>query len=494
VSSAVEPLAAAEIQLPDGARYDRERPAKVLRFAERYCRHSKGRWRGQPVSLNEHWQRDVISHAYGVVDPDGNRWFSEVLVGIARKNGKSTMAAALALHALVVEGTSEGGMEVYSAAADKDQAKIVFGEARRMVMSSPKLLRHVKPYRDALEVPSTGAVYKALSSEAGTKHGLNPAIVIIDELHAHKDAELYNTLTTGTDAREQPLTIVITTAGHDESSICYERYEHGTDGLDPRFLFRWYGPTDPEFEVTDFDAWCAANPSSWMQSREKHAARVAKMKRQEAALRRLHFNTWTKSEKLWLPTGALGTCRVKGTHVPEGVEAMVAIDSAPKRDTTVVALVAQLEDGRLPAEAEVFKARASTGVVDWGAIREHVRALARNYDLLEVRFDPYNFRESAAELEAEGIPMVEFPQNDTRMVPATTALYDAIVERRLEHDFDAEVVKQLAAAATKSTSYGGRLHKIKSTRPIDAAVALAMAVDYFADGEAATPGLTLLGA
>lgn len=486
-------LPVSAIAVPVGAHYEPERPRQVLRFAERFCRHSKGRWKGRSVVLDEEWQRDVISHAYGVVDDAGKRWFTEVLVGIARKNGKSTMAAALALHGLVVEGMTEGGMEVYAAAADKDQARIVFGEARRMVMNSPKLLRHVKVYANALEVPSTGAVFKVLSSDAKTKHGLNPGIVIIDELHAHKDDDLYYTLTTGTDAREQPLTIIITTAGYDESSVCFERYEHGLEGSDDRFLFRWYAPEDSEFDIRSFEAWVAANPSRWMQTPERHRARLAK-KMPEARLRRLHFNTWTKADKLWLPAGGWGACRVKGTHVPEGLEAMVAIDSAPKRDTTVVALMAQLPDGRLLAESKIFKAKTSTGVVDWGAVREHVRALWRNYELLEVRFDPYNFRESAAELEAEGIPMVEFPQTDTRMVPATTALSDAIVEKRLEHDCSPDVGKQMAAAATKETSYGPRLHKIKATRPIDAAVALAMCADYFADGEGASPGLMVLGA
>jgi phage terminase large subunit-like protein len=197
---------------------------EVVAWIERHCVHVKGSWAGQPLALQP-WQRALVRELFGTLRPDGRRQYTKALIGISRKNGKSLLGAALALRLLFRDG--EPGAEILSAAADRDQAAIVFEMARGMVEASPAMSKIATVYRRSIVVPRTGSVYKVISAEAYSKHGMNPHGIIFDELHAQPDRELYDVLTTGQGARRQPLTIAITTAGFDRESICYELYDYG---------------------------------------------------------------------------------------------------------------------------------------------------------------------------------------------------------------------------------------------------------------------------
>jgi len=196
--------------------------------AERFFReclvHVKGEWAGRPFTL-ELWQRELVIHPlFGTLCEDGARQYRRAYIEVPRKNGKSTLAAGIALKLLFAD--KEPGAEIYSAAGDREQARIVFGSAKEIVQRSPKLRRRCQIYKDSIVVPKTGSSYKVLSAEAYSKHGLNAHGIIFDELHAQPNRELWDVLTTSTGARRQPLTVAITTAGHDRNSICWEQHEY----------------------------------------------------------------------------------------------------------------------------------------------------------------------------------------------------------------------------------------------------------------------------
>ncbi len=199
--------------MTDGAFwFDEEAAARAEAFFPEALVHSKGKWRGQPFELQP-WQSQVVRDVFGWKHADGTRRYRTVFIEIPRKNGKSTFCAGLALYLLAADG--EPGAEVYSAAADKDQAAIVFDVAKEMVEASPQLLERIQVFRRSMTYRKLGASYKVLSADANTKHGQNAHGIVFDELHTQKTRDLWDTLTTGTGARAQPLTIVITTAGHD---------------------------------------------------------------------------------------------------------------------------------------------------------------------------------------------------------------------------------------------------------------------------------------
>src|SRR5882762_7597539 len=195
-------------------------------FIDTFCKITKGRKAGTSIQLRD-WQKDIVNELF-VHRPDGRRKYRQALIGLPRKNGKSALGSGLALAGLF----DEPGAEVYSAAGDKEQARIVFGEARKYVESSPELADRLKIYRDAIEDREQHSVYRVLSAEAYTKEGLNPSLVVFDELHVQPNDDLWNVLNLGSGTRESPLVLAITTAGvkYDTNgfeSVCYKLWQYG---------------------------------------------------------------------------------------------------------------------------------------------------------------------------------------------------------------------------------------------------------------------------
>ena len=274
---------------------------RVRRFGERFIVQTKGRWAGRAL-VHEPWQRQFLNELFRL-DETGKRVYKEALLGISRKAGKSTLGAELALYGLL--GTPEHSPEVYAAAASREQARIVFNQSKDFVEQSPLLRDWLAPQRNVILCKSNRGIYRVLSSDAGLQYGLNPSMVVIDELWAHESSELYYALTTGQLAREAPLVVSITTAGYDRSSICFELYERGKrlrdeGGIEAMraegFLFWWY-EMDPTVDYRDSRYWKAANPSSWItvKALEREQRRLP-----EAVFRRLHLNQWTETETAWI--------------------------------------------------------------------------------------------------------------------------------------------------------------------------------------------------
>jgi phage terminase large subunit-like protein len=287
-----------------------------IRFIEGALTHSKGRqFAGKPFLLTK-WQKPIVRSLFGTLTPEGLRQYRTALVELPRKNGKTQLAAAIALYLLIADG--EPGAEIYSAASDKEQARLVYGEAKRMIESSPllapgsaKRLRgapQVQIYRDAIVVPETQSVYRVLSSEGLTKHGLNPHGVVFDELHAIKNREIWDVLTTGQGTRDQPLTVAITTAGYDRTSVCYELHEYARKvraGIvqDPSFFSVYYGAPD-DADWRDPGVWKAANPALGDFLNEEYLnvefRQASELPARQNAFRQLYLNQWVSQSTRWI--------------------------------------------------------------------------------------------------------------------------------------------------------------------------------------------------
>lgn len=487
-------------------------------FAKTYMRQTKGRWAGRPLLL-ENWQILAMSEALRTEPtswcnaPADNPWpaferflasdkarerpgtrvYREAYFQLAKKNGKSTMAAAAALYFLLADG--EMGGEVYSAATTVRQAKIVFSQAKEAVQASPLLRDWVEVYADELRVPDTNSVYRALSADAPGHEGLNPSAIIIDELHRFDNRDLYDTLTSGDVARLQPFTLVITNAGVDPESICHEVYQQGRDaaaGLpDSRQDLYFYAPSVPEERLDDRRRWKDANPASWitMETLERNYRKYPL-----AVFARRHLNVWTAVEHEWLPPFAWENCAQEDAQIPEGEPVWVGVDLGLKHDTAAVGWAWPEDEGdpetRIFVDAHVWGLHADPDQdpppaheivrdvrLPIADVEEFLlRQIAGEWDLRELAYDPWRFERSAQMLDEEGIEVTEFLQIDSYMVPATQLLYEGIVNGRIVHRGDPIIAKHVHAAATQSGTRGYRLAKRRAKRPMDALIAMLLAV------------------
>ena len=482
-------------------------------FLKRYCRHTKGRWAGQPVTL-EGWQKEFWWEALEVDPSTGFRVYQEVLQGLPRKNGKSTIASGAGLYGLTADGEAEP--EVYVGAAARAQAGIVMGQSRAMALQSPLLLDHILVRRYYLECPGNGGIMRALSSDGALQHGLNPSWSVIDELHAHKNADLYTAMTTGGGAREQPMTLTITTAGVAEEGILgalYSQIHAGAGEIEKRpgltiyrdraagFLGWWFG-ADPDADIEDPAVWLAANPASWLQDGKYLGQQFHRLRDRGQLLdwRRFHLNQMVGVEDQWLPEGAWEKCR-GDLQIRQDLPIGVGIDKGQTGDLSAV-VVSQRQDDRVIVRSRVFPPLASTGHVNSEAIRAYLRDLRGHYPLAQARdektgrplrgpafaYDRWAFSESSEILEDEGLNMVDFPQYASTMGPASTVAYELITTGRLVHDGDPVLAEHVRNTTAKLTERGMQVTKPKKVTPRknDACVAMVMSI-AMAMQEAPTP-------
>jgi phage terminase large subunit-like protein len=463
--------------------YPRSDGAQVADFARTFLHVSKGVRAGDPLVLTR-WQSDLLDNLFER-RADGLLRYRRSLVGLARKNGKSLLGSLIALYNLI-EG--EPGAEVYSAAGDRQQARVVFNEAKWQVTQSPALSGVCKVYRDVIEVPSTGAIYRVLSSDAKLQQGLNPSCVVFDELHVQRDSELWDALTLGSGARRDPQIVAITTAGYDFDTICGRLYNYGKrviagDQVDERFGFFWWEAPE-RCDISDREAWAAANPNLAEGLLDLEDMEVSMNQTAEIPYRRYRLNQWVRQEDSpWLPMGGWEQCQSE-LGLDAELPAFVGIDMALKHDSIAV-VVAQPRDGRIVVRAKIWHPDAHA--MDVAAVEAYLRELHLNFNVREFAYDPAFFQRTAEVLADDGLPMVEFPQSAQRMVPAIGTLYEAIVGQVLAHDGDPMFTDQVLSAVPRQTDAGLRLSKGKSKRKIDAAIACAIAVDRATRREEVAP-------
>lgn len=479
---------------------------RFLNFSAQALRHTKGRWGGQPVVM-EGWQDDFWTEALEVDPATGKRIYQELGLGLPRKNGKSTLASAFGIYGLV--GMNENEPEVYVGAGAQQQAGIVMGQSLRMARRSPALSRHVKVMKYMIEGIRNGGVMRAVSSDGGLQHGLNPSLSIIDEVHAHKNADLFTALTTGTGAREEPLTLWITTAGVDEENLLRDLYgqiHNGPGELEQRtpyltiyrdrtngILVYWYGAPD-DADPEDPEVWLGCNPASWL-TEDVLQREFGKLKQKGKMLewRIYHLNQIRGARETWLPDGDWAKCLVgEGDEDPwHGLDPTVAVGAAVEKSpkgTLGALVVGQRQGERLVVRVQHFRPR-SLDRVSTVEMREAMRDLYRRFPEPLVRdpkthlllpgpaiaFDPYTMRETAEELSAEGLNMVTMGQTASTMGPASAMTYDLVTSGRLAHDGDATLAKHVEDTEAQLTERGMKVTK-GTERLNTSAIALVMAV------------------
>lgn len=467
---------------------------KAAYFIEHFCRQSKGEWAGQPITL-EPWQLEILEGLLAR-DAAGNRPVKTGLVGVPRKNGKSTLSAALALYGLIADG--EPGTEVYSAAGDKKQARLVFDEAAKMLKASPELAE-LKPeiYEGAsavIRIPGTNSVYRALSADADLQQGLNPNLVIFDEVHVQPDDRLWTALTLGSGTRRNPLTLGITTAGYDLDSLLGRLYQYGKqiergEIQDPSFYFRWFEPV-AGFDWSDESVWHAANPMLGISLKIEALRAALPPKTPINEFIRFHLNAWTTTETPWLPPGAWAAC-LGSAQLDPALPVYAGIDIGLRYDSSSIAL-AQLQEDRIVLRAKVWSnpfpptdPRYHGWTIDFSTLENYCREIRETYPARATEteyqgpgflYDPHYFQRSAQILEGDGLAMIEWPQTDARMIPATGSFYSAIANGQISHDGDPILTAHIGNVWGQDKPRGQRMSKRGTTKKIDSAIASAIAV------------------
>ncbi|WP_042352267.1 terminase large subunit [Bacillus massiliigorillae] len=292
--------------------YSTSRANHAIEFIENFCKHSKGKWGGQQIEL-ELWQKAFIAASFGFIHKiDGTRKYREVLLIVARKNGKSTIASGIGLYLMIADG--EPGAEVYAVATKKDQAKLVWLDAKRMVTKSPALRKRIKPLVSELRADAYDAVFKPLGSDSETLDGLNVHGAMMDEIHAWKDKNLYDVIVDGTSSREQPMIFMITTAGTIRESVYDMKYEEAEmvlngfddeDGYkDERFLPIIYELDNRKEWLEGEETWAKANPGlGTIKQVDQLRTKVNKAKANPLLVKNLltkDFNIRETASEAWL--------------------------------------------------------------------------------------------------------------------------------------------------------------------------------------------------
>ena len=360
----------------------------------------------------------------------------------------------------------EEGAQVYSCAGDRKQASIVFDEAKRMVRAEPELAGIIRIQRWHLEGPRN-SIYRVLSADAKLQQGLNPSFVVFDEVHVQPDRDLWDAMVLGMGTRTRPLIVGITTAGWDRTTLAWDLYERGRRG---ELYFWWSEPTDAGADWRDPATWAEANPALGdflFRAALDEDVRITP----ESSFRRFHLNQWTSTASAWLPHGVWARIARPERIFDPSAPFVVFLDGSWANDSTGLVACAT-EDPHLSVLGH-WVPDSDLGHVDMGAIEMRVREVVAMPGFRGLAFDPARFQDFFARLEAEGIPVVEWPTNSlARMVPACQEFYTAVVEERLTHDGDPRLASHIANAVLKEDRHGPRIVKQakSSDRKIDLAV------------------------
>jgi len=489
---------------------DPSRSAFAVKFFHDFLTHTKGELGNTPFFL-EPWQRDYIGKLFGTVDATGHRTYRTSLLAIARKNGKSSLCAGIALKLLL---EPEPGSEIYCCAADRSQASLVFEMAKVCVEQSPVLSKMLKVYRNSIVREETHSSLKALSSEAFTKHGLSAHGIIFDELHAQPDRELWDVMTTSTGARRQPLCVALTTAGYDRKSICWDIWRYAIavrDGAisDPTFLPAIYA-ADPEDDWTSEKVWHKANPnlgiSVKLDDLRVRCKRAQDMPSEQNTFLRLHLNMWTEQDTRWLRMDhwaqGNGSCPIDLT----GRECFGGLDLASTFDTTALVLLFPLDDGTywvqphfwIPEEnardrekrdrvpymqwhKEGLLHTTHGNVTDFDTVRADIVNLCKKYNVRQIAIDRWNAHQLTQQLQGEGVNVVGFGQSFASMSSPAKQLEALCVGGKLLHGGHKVLAWQASnVAVTHDHAENIKPSKSKSTERIDGIVSLVMAIGIHA--------------
>lgn len=493
-----------------GLRFDEAEAERVIGFF-RLLPHIKGEWAHETAGGMElaPWQAFIVGSLFGWKRADGTRRFRTAYVEVARKNGKSTLAAGLGLWLSFFDG--EPGAEVYAAATKRDQAKIVWGDARQMVLKTPGLRSRIRAFTGNLHAEASSSKFEPLGADADTLDGLNIHGAIVDELHAHPSRAVVDVLETATGARRQPLIFYITTAGYDRHSVCWGHHDYTIKVLEETYQDdTWFGfvaALDDGDRWNDASVWAKANPNLGVSVKPddlaRKCARAEQVPAEQQAFRRLHCDEWTESSTRWLDLAAWDQ-----GNVPVDPEALTGracyggLDLSSTTDLTGLVLV--FPDGAggydvlafpfVPEESLAKRAErdrvpypvwrdqghitATDGnVVDYDVVETIVMQLAERYDLKELAIDRWNSTGTQTRLTAAGITVVPFGQGFASMTAPAKDLEKLVLEGRIRHGGH-PVLRWCIGNTVVQTDPAGNIKPAKnqSTERIDLTVALVMAL------------------
>lgn len=493
--------------------YDKEKADYAVDFIE-CLTHTKGQWAGKPFELID-WQEQIVRDLFGTIKPNGYRQFNTAYVEIPKKQGKSELAAALAL--LLTCGDGEERAEVYGCAADRQQASIVFEVAADMVRMCPALNKRVKILASQKRIVfhPTNSFYQVLSAEAYSKHGFNISGVIFDELHTQPNRKLFDVMTKGSgDARTQPLYFLITTAGNDTQSIGYEVHQKAEDIIegrktDPTFYPVIYGAKEDE-DWTDPEVWKKANPSLditvAMEKVEAAFESARQNPAEENSFRQLRLNQWVKQAVRWMPMDKWSACDFPVD--PERLRGKVCyggLDLSSTTDLSAFVLVFPPEDEEdkyavlpyfwMPEDNVALRVSrdhihydqwiqsgdlltTEGNVVHYGYIEKFIEELGTQFNIQEIAFDRWGAIQMSQNLEGMGFTVVPFGQGFKDMSPPTKELMKLVLEEKIAHGGH-PVLHWMADNIFIKKDPAGNIKpdKEKSSEKIDGIVATIMALD-----------------
>lgn len=527
----------------DGAiRFDFDAAFHVILFYSHNICHVKGKWAGKPIDLMD-WHAFILISLFGwkspqyledeetgevkldttgakipVLTDDGEpswvRRFKTSYVEVARKNAKSTVSSGIGLY--MTEADGEGGAEVYSAATTKDQARIVFGDAKEMIRKSPNLSKKLGHHKLNIHHLASGSKFEPLSADANTLDGLNIHCGIVDELHAHKTRDVWDVLETATGAREQPLILGITTAGFILDGICYEIRDYAKKVLqktiDDDSFFGVIYTLDEGDDPFDESVWFKANPGLGICKKWDDLRRLAKKAKEQVSARpnflTKHMNIWVRGETTWMNMDKWEACGTSGSEPAD--QTWIGVDLAQKIDISAAIKVKLGLDNKvhlwckfwIPEErldncprqmAELYRKWANDGyleltdgaVIDQDVIKLDLDEWITGENLQEIAYDPWSATQFALSLMEDGKPVVEVPQSTKNLSEAMKQSEAMVYSDRVLHDHNPVMTWMMSNVCVKEDKNGNIFPlKERVENKIDGPVAWFTAMSRVILGEA----------
>ena len=488
--------------------FDKSAAKKAVGFIETFITHTKGEMSGKPFLL-EDWQKKIVSDLFGWKNKKTDlRKYRTAYIQIGRKNGKSTLASALALYMLFAD--DERGSEIYSAAGDRQQAGIVHEIAKGMIVANPELSKRSKVYRNSIVNESKGNFYQAISSDSKTKHGFNANCIIFDELHTQPNRSLWDTLTTSVGSRRQPLTIAITTAGYDRNSICHEIYKYAqqvdNQSVKDETFYSCIYEAEMDDDITDEEVWKKANPNYGVSLKKNYmeieSQRAVDVPSYQNTFKRLMLNIWTDSVSVWIPNNEWMECHQEFDYSTlDGKECWGGLDLASTRDISAFVLLFKVDEKYIvlphlfiPEENAKKRSErdgvdyvtwknqghiiATDGdVADYNFIKEKINELSKKYRIQSIAYDRWNASQLVIDLQNDGANMDPFGQGFVSMSAPTKELEKLIIGKQIIHNDNPCMNWMLSNVAIQEDPAGNiKIAKNKSKEKVDGLVALVMAL------------------
>lgn len=480
-----------------------ERPVNFIQS----LKHTKGKWAGRPLLL-ENWQIFLLFNLYGWKRADGKRRFRTAYIEVARKNGKTALAAGIALYGLFAEQLARA--EVYSVATTRDQAKLCFNDAQAIVKATD-LSKRLKVWRDSISYEQTGSFFKALSADYGVHDGSSPSTVIVDEFHAHPNTGMLDVMRSGQGARENPINFIITTAGFNKNYPCYAFRNNAKNVMNgittDETLFVMIFEMDEGDDWLEPKNWAKANPNlgvsvdvEWLAEQVQDA-----QNRPEAVVnvKTKNLNMWVDAEDTWiLDNKWMESSVTEDASMLQGMDCWGGLDLSNVSDITAFVLIFKNDEGRLYlkpyfwipedtlkdkiAKENVFYAewvqkgyvKVTPGnVVDYDYIRADIDKIADEYNVMSIAYDRWNSSQMVINMQSDGFTMSPFGQGYGSMSAPTKEFEKMVLQGKVEH-FGNPVLRWMMSSVAIQRDPAGNIKpdKRKSSQKIDGVVASIMAL------------------